>query len=146
MIRKNFTANIQINEKDFQKQITQIIKDKFTVGFPKQKPKIEQVTKRLVQQAIVESNTTNSLLRFFLADYFGLSPSTAQTIVNDLIENIINKVKVDFKIPNSGNVIALIEILFLGLDVKELDDLSKYVSAGKYGGGEVHPLRDLLTM
>ncbi|MDG2468041.1 MAG: hypothetical protein P8M80_02065 [Pirellulaceae bacterium] len=142
----NSRTNITSKHKDIQNVMLGAIRDHFAKGFKKQIRPIEDVTRSIIKRAILDSGTTHSLLRGYLSDYFGISTSTAKTIVSDLVDNITDKIKVSYSIPSTGNLIAEINILFLSINVEQLDNISKYISVGRYGGGEVHPLHDLLMI
>ena len=147
MIRFNGAGNLSSkNAKAIEDAIVAKLRKDFNKSFNKQIKPIEDVTRSIITEGILESSAIESLLRGWLADYFGISTSTAQQMIKSLVDNITSKVKVTLINPTNRYQIANIKLLFLSLRVEELDNISKYISVGRYGGGPVHPLHDLLML
>jgi len=130
-----------------EKVVRDYYKKRATSTFKQVEAKVTQKVKTKIQNYLLSSGTTQSILSGKLRSDFGLSYSDAISSVTSIINHISANISISLKYSYKGANIANFSLELLPLGISELSNLPEgnYISSGKYGGGDVSWLTWLLT-
>ena len=139
MIRKKFTANISVSQKQLASAIRKALQEKLTQGFSKAKSKIEPRCQELVIDGLKKESAYSSILTGKLKTDFGLTDDIAAGFLSNLEELLKSKIKTYYRTSTSKNTLAVIYLDILKMDLDEVFAIpeASYISESKRGSFEI---------